>query len=329
MKTIVTGGCGFIGQNLVKNILEHAAKDDEILVMDNLERHGLTPEVKQLLEHEQITFQQIDLSDREALFGLSEPVDRLYHIAALIGVERSTREPYRVLKTNTLSTLNIFEWFMENKNPGARLLYSSSSEVYSSAFAAGLQLPIPTPEKVPLVIDKIETPRYSYALSKTWGEALMNYLSTPEAIMVAVRYHNVYGPAMGYDHVIPQIIQRVEKREEPFKIIAADQTRSFCWVGDAVEATRQVMEAENTEPGMIVHIGDPEGELSIGEVYEEIFEICQWHPAEIKKEDAPPGSVARRCPDIALLHRLTGFTPVTPFKEGLRNTIEWYRACAE
>ena len=83
---------------------------------------------------------------------------------------------------------------------------------------SGFDLPIPTPEQVPAVIEDLNNPRFSYALTKMWGEAYANYLASKNNILtMTVRYHNVYGPRMGYDHVIPQIVKRIKSKENPFK----------------------------------------------------------------------------------------------------------------
>src|SRR5206468_706224 len=130
--------------------------------------------------------------------------------------------PPRVMRVNTLSTLYVFEWFVQTAAPGARLLYASSSEVYGGA--SGLNLPIPTPESVPAVISDPQNPRYSYAVSKLWGEMYARFLAkSTGALLATVRYHNVYGPRMGYDHVIPQVVTRVATREKPFRVIGAEE----------------------------------------------------------------------------------------------------------
>jgi len=144
--------------------------------------------------------------------------------------------------------------------------------------------------------------------------------------MVSVRYHNIYGPEMGYDHVVPQIVMRALRRESPFRIIGADQTRSFCFVADGAEATRLVMEAADARPGELVHIGDERGEIAIGTLYEMIFDVLGERPEAIESIAAPNGSVARRCPDTSRLFELTGYRAATPLAEGLAETVAWYRS---
>jgi len=325
MRIMVTGGCGFIGLGVVKHLLQHATANSEIIIVDHLGRHGRHEELEKILQNPAVRLIQMDISDRERLFQLNMPIDRVYHLAAMIGVERSTKNPSAALKTNTLATLNILEWFALHHNADARFLFSSSSEVYAGGVELMNNWPVPTPEAVPMVIPDINNPRFSYALSKIWGEAWTNYAARELGYFtINVRYHNIYGPAMGYDHVIPQVISRIKKREKPFRLVAGEQTRSFCWIDDAAAATRKIMEAPQIAPGTVVHIGNQKGEIEIAQLYEKIFSLCDWRPAETLKEAAPAGSVARRCPDVSLLKKLTGFHTWTDLDSGLKPTVQWY-----
>jgi len=327
MRTVVTGGCGFIGAAVVRGLVRAADEGDEIIVVDNLQRHGTADRLAEPIDAKRVTFVNGDLLRGETLARIPSPVDRLYHLAAVVGVGPVERDPVSVLKTNTLSTLAVAEWFLANRTDTGRFLFSSSSEVYAGTSMAGFELPIPTPETVPVVITDIAHPRFTYALSKAWGESLMASLARSRGVpMVSVRYHNIYGPEMGYDHVVPQIVMRALRRESPFRIIGADQTRSFCFVADGAEATRLVMEAADARPGELVHIGDERGEIAIGTLYEMIFDVLGERPEAIESIAAPNGSVARRCPDTSRLFELTGYRAATPLAEGLAETVAWYRS---
>ncbi|MBN1521881.1 MAG: NAD(P)-dependent oxidoreductase [Candidatus Aureabacteria bacterium] len=326
MRTAITGGCGFIGKALVKHILAHSQESDDIFVIDSLSRHGKNPEIKELLSQKRISFLEGDITEKRFADKLPENIDRLYHLAAVVGVGCVEKDPLYTLKANTIGSLNIFESFLKKKNKGARLLFASTSEVYSGAEMAGCPLPVPTSENIPAVISDLKNPRFSYAVSKIWGEAYLNYLSSREDVFpVIVRYHNIYGPSMGFDHVIPQIIKRLHNKENPFRIIAGDQTRSFCFIEDAAKATYLVMESKNIAPGSTVHIGNEKGEIPIKDLYKMIFDIYGSTPENIEILPAPEGSVRRRCPETGLLFKLTGFTPATDLKEGLRITVEEYK----
>ncbi len=325
MRTVVTGGCGFIGRALVARLVEAAGADDKLWLVDTLQRHGHSPSIDRLRHMRGVTILNLDLAHPRSIDELPCAVDRVYHLAAIVGVGPVETDPVRVMRTNTLSTLNVFDWFSEAGTDRARLLFSSSSEVYAGLATAGFDLPVPTPEGVPAVIPDLENPRYSYALSKLWGEAYAKYLALQNGLCtVSVRYHNVYGPAMGYDHVIPQVIARIVAREEPFRRFGGEQTRSFCFVNDAAEATRRVMEADAAPAGRVVHIGDPGGEVAIGELYDMLFDLCGWRPREIVDVAPSRGSVDRRCPDTSVLTAMTGFEAGCRLTDGLRQTVDWY-----
>ena len=325
MRTVITGGCGFIGTALASRLLEGMHKSDEIILVDTMQRHG-TPTDLDILSDPRLKIIEADLSDPDSFCAIPGKVDRIYHLAAIVGVNHVEADPVRVMQSNTLSTMYTLDWFIKNGTREARFLFSSSSEVYAGAAIAGFNLPLPTPENVPAVITDLGNPRFSYALTQMWGEAYANYLAEKYNVFtLSVRYHNIYGARMGYDHVIPQIISRVMARENPFKIIAAEQTRSFCWIDDAAKATHLLMESDKAEPGILVHVGNENGEIKIGKLYDLIFDDCSWWPEKVIRVPAPVGSVARRCPNTERLRLLTGYSPSTPLQEGLRETVSWYK----
>jgi nucleoside-diphosphate-sugar epimerase len=137
-----------------------------------------------------------------------------------------------------------------------------------------------------------------------------------------VRYHNVYGPRMGFKHVIPQIIQRILSKEAPLKIFGYDQTRSFNFIDDAVLGTVLAMEQPNTN-GEIFHIGDS-AEITIEELVNYISKILNFS-GPFEHVPAPYGSVSRRCPDITKASNVLGYKPHHDWKEGVRVTTNWYK----
>ena len=140
--------------------------------------------------------------------------------------------------------------------------------------------------------------------------------------MSIVRPHNFYGPRAGYDHAIPQIVGRISSRQEPFDIFGADETRSFCYIEDAVEAIHRVMETTATDGGTY-HIGTME-ETGLTELVEKIFSIMDWQPKERVHKNSPEGSVKRRLADVSKIKRDTGWEARTTLEEGLKKTVEWY-----
>ena len=318
-KILITGGAGFIGYHLCKQL---AREGHEIVICDNFFRGKLDNDLKTLLEsHDNCKLLECDFTNKDEVKKLDSGYDYIYHLAAIMSVKYANEIPEKVLTANILSTINILDWFVESGN--GRILFSSTSEVYAGS-AKYYNLPIPTPENVPLSIEDVFNPRYSYAGSKILGELLfINYARAYDIDMRIVRYHNIYGPRMGFEHVIPQLSMRTLRRENPFNIFGIEQTRAFCYVDDAVDATMRVMASEKTR-AEIINIGNDREEILISDLAQKLFQISNFHPT-IEPLPAPKGSTERRCPNIDKLRQLTDFDPTISLNEGLLKTFEWYR----
>ena len=232
-------------------------------------------------------------------------------------------EGRRVIRVNTLSLLNVLAWL---PGRGESLFFSSTSEAYAGGVASGA-LPVPTPEDVPLSVPDPGAPRWAYAASKILGEAAVLHEARAQKLRVVVgRFHNVYGPRMGADHVIPELSLRAIRKENPFRLYGAEQRRAFCHVSDAVEAIVRLMAAEAAW-GRVVNIGNDAEETRIGDLARLVLDTAAFAPT-VEPVPAPPGSVGRRCPDLTRLRALTGFQPKVGLAAGVRDTFDWYRRWA-
>ncbi len=319
-KILITGGAGFIGFNLAKKLAEDP--NNNIHICDNLSKPRYDDEFDIFLkEHPNIKFFQYDLTDNRIYKNFDEDYNQIYHLAAVVGVKYADENPDQVIRINTISTINLLEWIKKYKS--VKILFASSCENYAGSLKRNL-ISIPTPEEIPLTIDNIKIPRYSYAASKILGElAMINYSRIYGFETTIVRYHNVYGPRMGFVHVIPEFSIRLLRKEDPFKIYGSNQTRTFCYVDDAVRATIGVMESDKTNLE-IVNIGDDKNEIVINDLAEKLFEIADYHP-KIIDMPAPLGSINRRCPNIIKLTNLMGYSSNVDLDEGLLKTYIWYR----
>jgi UDP-glucose 4-epimerase/UDP-glucuronate decarboxylase len=142
------------------------------------------------------------------------------------------------------------------------------------------------------------------------------------------RLHNVYGPRMGADHVIPELCLRALAKEDPFRVYGLEQRRAFCHVSDAVDAIRRLMASSATAEGVVVNVGNDREETTVAALLELVLSAAGFRP-RLDPRPAPPGSVARRCPDISRLRSLTGFEPRVSLAQGVRETLEWYRRSRE
>lgn len=318
MKVLVLGGAGFIGYHLSRRM---ADAGHEVTILDDLSRGEMDTGLKELLERGNVDLLEADVTASNSLVGLDMDFDKVYHLAAVNGTRHFYNRPYEVMRTNILALLNVLDW-MACSGSG-KLVWCSSSEVYSGT-ARITKMPIPTTEDVPVAIDDITNPRFSYAASKIAGELLCLNFSRAHDIEVAViRPHNVYGPRMGSDHVIPEFIERILKKEDPFRIYGGDQTRSFCYIDDFVDGLVRAGDSREAN-GEVINLGDDREEIEIKDLAEKLFDLVDYHP-ELEILPPPEGSVERRCPDISKARRILGYEPRAGFNEGLKETLGWYR----
>jgi len=326
-KILITGGAGFIGYHLAKHLLQKCGNSCELILVDNLQRGKMDEDMKNFLENKQVKFLKLDLTNQKSYRELGRGYNHVYHLAAINGTKFFYLMPHETLRINTLSLIYMLEWFKKENNQG-KFCFTSSNEAYAGGLNAFGVLPIPTPEKVPLVIDDPYNPRWSYAATKLVGELfVLHYAKMYNFRALIVRPHNFYGPRAGYDHVIPEFLIRIAKRTDPFPIYGADDTRTFCYIEDAVRAMQLLMDSKKTDdqPIETVHIGDI-NEITIKELAEKIFKITDWHPKILDIKESPVGSVARRLADISKLRRLVDWKPEVSLESGLIRTYEWYKA---
>jgi nucleoside-diphosphate-sugar epimerase len=273
-----------------------------------------------LLQYSNVNAIEADLSDGSSYGELGDDYDHVYALAAVVGVGYTEDMPEEVWRINTAITLNTLNWLREASVD--RVLLASTSEAYAGTVGE-CEAEIPTPEDVPLCVSDIAHPRFTYAVTKILGEAgVVHYANAYNFDQVTVRFHNVYGPRMGFKHVIPQVTERFVKGEDPFTIYGYDQTRAFCHVDDAVRGTVQAMTgasaAENT-----FHIGDDRNEITIETLIRYIGNVVGYEGA-YKRGEPHAGSVSRRCPEISKARSMLGFEPQKGWKEGVEETVQWY-----
>ncbi|OHA18503.1 MAG: hypothetical protein A2664_00740 [Candidatus Taylorbacteria bacterium RIFCSPHIGHO2_01_FULL_46_22b] len=327
-KILITGGAGFIGFFLAKELLKSDPKDLELVLVDNFKRGRKDEDFDLLLKDKRVTLINADLTDPESYKQFGNGYTHVYHLAAMNGTKLFYEMPHEVLRINTLSLIYMLEWFRK-ENADGKFCFTSSNEAYAGGLNSFGVLPIPTPEKVPLVIDDPYNSRWSYASTKLVGELfVIHYAKAYNFKALLVRPHNFYGPRAGYGgHVIPDFCERIRDQVDPFPIYGADDTRTFCFITDAVRAMIMLMDSPKTDaqPIETVHIGDTE-EITIKQLADKLFVTTGWKPKSLDIKNGPEGSVKRRLADISKLQALTGWKPEVSLEEGLRTTYEWYKA---
>ncbi len=313
---LVTGGSGFIGAALVRRLVALGRK---VRILDDNSRGA----PRRLAGIEQsIEFVQGDVRDAATVTRAAEGVDCIVHLAAVNGTEFFYSKPELVLDVALRGMLAVVD---ACRAAGVgNLVVASSSEAYQTPPVT------PTDEAVPLVVPDVRNTRYSYGGGKIASELIaMNYGRTGFDRVTVFRPHNVYGPDMGWEHVLPQLSLRAHEAAEAHPsgavplIIQGDgrQTRAFVHIDDFTDGLMTVIDkGRHLE---IYHIGTTE-ELSILQVAEKVVG-CLGRKAEITPSEAPVGGTNRRCPNIDKLRAL-GYSPSIPFDEGLPTLVEWYVA---
>lgn len=318
-KILVTGGAGFIGYFLVKELLKD--ENNKIVIFDNMYRGRMDDEFKKIISNKNISFYQGDLTDYNLFMSLDRDFDYIYHLAAVIGVKNVIKNPDKVLHDNAIITLNLME-FAKNLKSLKKILFSSTSEIYAGTLKH-FGLDIPTDEKVKLTLDDIKSPRTTYMLSKMYGESIFfNYGGKYNIPFTIVRYHNVYGPRMGFLHVIPEMLLKITN-EKVVEVASPKHTRSMCFVDDAVQMTIKACEKKITNKE-ILNIGNHNEEISIIDLTKTIANIL-GKEIEIKTLPDTVGSPKRRCPNISKIIKLTGYSPKVNLIEGIKKTYDWYK----
>lgn len=310
MEIHITGGAGFIGSHLAETLVR---RGHDVTVFDNVSR-GDASNLDGIIDD--IRFVRGDICDREIFeTALSNP-DVLYHLAAVNGTKNFYERPQDVLNVNIEGVRNVVK--AAQTRDIDRFVFSSSSEVY------GFPREFPTPEDHPLQIMDPETIRFSYAASKIVGEQyVVTGAQNGYFDYTILRPHNVYGEAMGYDHVIPEFVEQIVT-DDSFTIYGdGKQTRSFCYVTDAIDA---FVRAGTMDAGAnrIFNVGTPE-EVSINDLADQMFDIAGIYP-EVSYTGSVEleGSVQRRKPDITRARQELGYEPSVPLGDGLERTFDWY-----
>jgi nucleoside-diphosphate-sugar epimerase len=307
VRVLVTGGRGFIGARLVHALV---ARGDSVRILDDGSR-GEAP-----VSDDVETF-EADVRDSDAVRAACRGMDVAVHLAAVQGTGNFYSSPDLVLDVNLRGVLNVADACAAEGV--RRLVFSSSSEVY------GLPSVFPTPESHPLVVPDPTNPRWSYGGSKIAGElVVVNAARRHRFEYVILRYHNVYGPAMGWDHVIPQFVSRLV-RGEPFTVQGdGSQRRAFCYVDDAVAPTLVALDAAGAAD-RIFNIGNPLEEHSIDDLVDTLARVTG---REITPQYVPfpQAGTDRRLPDVSRAEEVLALRPRVTLEQGLHPTYEWYAA---
>jgi len=309
MKVAVTGAAGFIGAYLSRRL----ADDGHIVVaIDNF----LRGEPTRIAGQAGIQAERCDVRDADALHQALSGVEVVFHLAAINGTENFYNRPELVLDVGVRGALAVMDAARRAGVPD--IVIASSAEVYQTPAI------VPTDETVPMVIPDSLNPRYSYGGSKLISELIaFNYGKDVFRQVQVFRPHNVYGPDMGWKHVIPQLIGKARAAAAAHEALEIQgdgtETRAFCYVDDIVDGIVTMHAAGGNRE--VYHIGSME-EVSIRDLVARIIAGLGL-ALEVRPGPAMEGGTPRRCPDIGKM-RAIGYEPKVTLDEGLRRTIAWY-----
>jgi UDP-glucuronate decarboxylase len=307
---LVTGGAGFLGSWLCDVLAELNAN---VICLDNL-ASGLESNISDLRNKDNFTFIRHDIT-RPIFFD--EDLDVVLHLASRASPFEFQRFPIQILKANTLG---IWVALGIAKRHNARLLYTSTSEIYGNATE------VPTSEEYTGNVNPIGA-RSCYDEAKRCGESFVMAYRLEHGIDARIaRLFNTYGPRMRaddvYGRVVPRFIEQALKNAPITVFGDGSQTRSFCYVTDQIEALLRFALSEGLD-GKTVNIGNDE-EISIMALAETIKKLTS-SSSEIKFEPLPKDDPLRRRPDISKANDLLHWKPKVGLEKGLEKTIQWFR----
>jgi len=313
LKTVVTGGAGFIGSHLVRRLVDEGR---EIVVADDFSRGN----VRNLLDlGVRIECPKIDLRDYGRALGVVEGADVVYHLAARVGsveyLHGSELAELRALQDNLVTDANVFRACVE---AGVKkVVYASSVSVY----------PIDMQQKPGVVLSEDDlgyfNPEGGYGWAKLLGEIELGWMGDVD-IGIA-RVFTAYGPCEPLHetaHVVPALIRKAIMYPEGEFVVwgSGDQTRPFMYVSDCVEALIR-LEEEASNPPIIVNVGSDE-EVPIRTIAEKIVKIS-GKSVEIRYDLTKPVGPVSRTADVRRARTLLGWRPMVGLDEGLRRTYAW------
>lgn len=312
---LVTGGAGFVGAELTKKLL---ALGHKVTVLDSAppERALRLTDLMDDLE-----YRQVDLRDREGLAAaLTDSWDQIYHLAAIVGVDRYMSDPLALLDVNVIASREIIRTAGEQ---GCLLMFASTSEIY------GRNPAVPWRENDDRVLGPPSVSRWSYSSSKALVEHMLFAERMSSGLpFVTVRFFNVYGPGQEPRFLVSRTLHRALNGQAALRYDGGMQTRCFTYLGDAVTGVLAAVASPEAE-GRAFNIGSA-FEHSAGEVVQTVVDHVPG--ASIldvqtrRMYGAEYEDIQRRVPECSAALETFGWKATTTLSEGVAQTAAWAEA---
>lgn len=303
-RALITGGAGFLGSHLAEALLNDG---HEVLILDDLST-GNIQNLREIKEHQRLQYWIDSIANRPLLAEVVDECDIVFHLAAAVGVRLIVESPVRTIETNVNGTELVLEAANKKKKP---VFIASTSEVY------GKSVQVPFREDDDLVLGTTTKGRWSYAASKLLDEFLaLAYWKEKKLPVFVVRFFNIVGPRQSgrYGMVLPSFVSQAMSGEDVTVFGTGNQTRCFCFVGDAVRAIMGLIQTPEAV-GEIFNIGSDQ-EIAIADLAHLVTtrlgsrSTIRRIPYEIAYEQGFE-DMLRRVPSLEKIRRLLGWQPVT------------------
>jgi UDP-glucose 4-epimerase len=320
MHVLVTGGAGFIGSHIVEH---HLAKGDNVYVVDDLST-GSQQNVDDFIKHPNFRFVNADILTWSELEKTVAWADRIYHMAALVGVYRVLAEPVRVLAINIAGCERLLRCAAASSwRP--HIIIASTSEVYGPGNHPELN------EELPLIVHSGAKNRWNYAISKIADESFGLAYARKEGLKVTLaRFFNTIGPRQTgrYGMVVPRFINQALTQEPITVYGSGEQTRSFCDVRDTIVAL-DLLASNPVSVGEIVNVGN-NYEISIKNLAELVCKLaCSSSKIQLIPYKQAYGEeyddIMHRKPDLTKFYKLTNFKHQWNLEKSVNDLIAKYR----
>jgi UDP-glucose 4-epimerase len=314
---LVTGGAGYIGSNLIDELI---AAGHQTFVLDNLTT-GKIANIQHLLAHDRFHFINDTILNEALVDRLVGQVEQVYHLAAVVGVKYVVEDPLNSIHTNVTGTEVVLEKAYKYWTP---IVIASSSEVY------GKSTDVPLSEEDDRLLGSTTVARWSYAMAKAIDEHFAFAYAAKGLPVSVVRYFNSYGPRLdprGYGSVIAKFITQARLGQPLTVFDNGQQTRCFTYVEDTIrgtilaatvpEATGKVFNIGSNRETRIVDLA-----RTVRDLVGSDSEIVQVPYSNVFGENFE--ETRRRVPDIRRAEEILGFRASTPLEEGLKRTLAWF-----